>query len=77
MISVQIRYFASLRESKGRDGEQVRLEEGTTACELGRSLQLDVDGKNCMVAVNRAHVGSDHVVKDGDEVAFFPPVTGG
>ena len=77
MISVQIRYFASFRESKGCDGEQLKLEAETTACDLGRRLQLDVDGKNCMVAVNRAHVGSDHVVKDGDEVAFFPPVTGG
>ena len=29
------------------------------------------------VAVNQEYVGSDHPIRDGDEVALFPPVTGG
>ena len=29
------------------------------------------------VAVNQEHVGTDHALADADEVAFFPPVTGG
>jgi molybdopterin synthase sulfur carrier subunit len=33
--------------------------------------------KNLRVAVNQQMVGLDAAVKDGDEVAFFPPVTGG
>ena len=77
MISVQIRYFASLRELKGCDQELVELDAETTACDLGRRLNLSVDGKNCMVAVNKAMADPGQVITDGDEVAFFPPVTGG
>ena len=32
---------------------------------------------NVLMAVNLEYVGADHPVEDGDEVAFFPPVTGG
>jgi len=35
------------------------------------------DAKLVRVAVNRDYVGWDHKVKPGDEIAFFPPVTGG
>ena len=35
------------------------------------------DAKIVRVAVNQEYVGDDHPLRDGDEVALFPPVTGG
>ncbi|MGD8592332.1 MAG: MoaD/ThiS family protein, partial [Gammaproteobacteria bacterium] len=32
---------------------------------------------NTLIAVNMEYVTQDHLIKDGDEVAFFPPVSGG
>lgn len=74
---MQVKYFASLREQKGCDGETVQMALGSTARELGRQLQLEVGGGNYMVAVNRTQSAPDDAINDGDEVAFFPPVTGG
>lgn len=78
MMSLQIRYFASLREHLGRSGESLRVAPGTRAGELlerlGREYQLSPD---LLIAVNREYVSGEQVLCDGDEVAFFPPVTGG
>jgi len=34
-------------------------------------------GNNILISLNMEYVNADNAVKDGDEVAFFPPVTGG
>ena len=77
-MSVTVRYFASLRESLGRD-EDV-LDSGAAAT-VGEVWNAVSGGKplpgNVLAAVNLTYVNPDHPVKDGDEVAFFPPVTGG
>ena len=75
MISIQVRYFASMREQRGCSSEQVQLASGSTARDLGR--QLRIKDKTCKVAVNHEYVQLDDPLHDGDEVAFFPPVTGG
>lgn len=79
-------YFASFREKLGLDREQLVLPESvTTVGELIRHLVSGRDGVwqetlqavNVLVAINQEMVEADHPVYDGDEVAFFPPVTGG
>ena len=81
---VKLLYFASLRETLGVAGEDA----DTSACADIRALraQLAARGgawnvfatsKSLRVAVNQVMAGADAAVKDGDEVAFFPPVTGG
>lgn len=79
-------YFARFREALGVDQEQVALPEGvTTITQLIDTLVAERDARwasvlrapNLLVAVNQAMVDTNHPVQDGDEVAFFPPVTGG
>lgn len=82
-MSVRILYFASLRESLGRGEETLELPEGLgTVGELiawltsqGREALGQVP--NLRFAVNQEMARASDPVLDGDEVAFFPPVTGG
>ena len=75
---VTVRFFASLREDLGRPDACVEAETGMTVSDVwhrvgaGRPLPANV-----LAAVNLSYVDRDHPVADGDEVAFFPPVTGG
>jgi molybdopterin synthase sulfur carrier subunit len=82
---LQLRYFASLRETLGTAAEQVELPAGIdSVSDLARWLQARgapwepaLADRHLQVAVNQAIVKPDAPVRDGDEVAWFPPVTGG
>ena len=82
---IEVRFFASVRESLGVEAMQVMTEGLTTVADVLRTLRTsggegvsEVLGvENLLVAVNQVMVKPDHVVADGDEVAFFPPMTGG
>ena len=84
--SLSIRYFAWMREHTGASMETVPLPDGVacvgdlvphlTAMSDGHALALR-NLKAVRVAVNRSYGDLDTPVADGDEVAFFPPVTGG
>jgi molybdopterin synthase sulfur carrier subunit len=82
-MSVRILYFAGLKEALGRAGESIDLPPDiATAGALREWLAGDGRGalasaKNLRCAVNQAMAGPDAPVRDGDEIAFFPPVTGG
>lgn len=83
---LRIHYFASVREAVGRDREQIELpgDVGTVA-DLVRYLRTVNEGfermlgeqEQVLVAVNQAVAGDEAAVADGDEVAFFPPMSGG
>jgi sulfur-carrier protein len=83
MIDVQ--YFASVRERLGIDSEQVDATGlGTVAALLdflaerhGERGQRVLKEARVLAAVNQVVAESATAVKSGDEVAFFPPVTGG
>jgi sulfur-carrier protein len=83
---VNLLYFAWLRQKIGRSEEQLDLPDdvttvGALASHLARRgggyAQAFADTARLRAAVNREHVPFDAPVADGDEVAFFPPVTGG
>lgn len=78
-MRVTVKYFASLRERAGEAGSVIELEDHTSVGELWQSVmqrkRLALD--NVMMVVNMQYVKPDHPLKSGDEVAFFPPVTGG
>ena len=76
-MEVRVRYFAALRERLGREGEQLKVPEGATAAEVWRIATGQTLPENVLVAVNMEYTGPEHPVSAGDEVAFFPPVTGG
>ena len=77
-MSVNVKYFASLRETMGRPGDQVSVSGVTT---VEKIWQLATNNRlrpeRLLVAVNQEYADFTRRVKDGDEVAFFPPVTGG
>jgi molybdopterin synthase sulfur carrier subunit len=80
---IEIRYFASFRESLGLSSEQMAWPEPLPVAALlerllGRGEPWTwVLGARVMVAINQELASLDVLVQDGDEVAFFPPVTGG
>ena len=84
-MSVKLLYFASLREKLGLGEERLDLPTGVSnVAALREHLSARGDvwatalaGKALRVAVNQDLARLDSAVKDGDEVAFFPPVTGG
>ena len=85
-MKVKILYFASVREKVGRDAEEIELPAGVaTVAALRAHLRGRGGGyENAFAekALLRAAVNQDMVeaaapIKAGDEVAFFPPVTGG
>ena len=85
-MKLKILYFASVREKVGKDAEEIDLPAGIATVAALRS-HLRGRGGNYENAFSekallRAAVNQDMVqptapVKAGDEVAFFPPVTGG
>jgi molybdopterin synthase sulfur carrier subunit len=85
-LNVTILYFASLRESLGVDRESVQLpEDVATAARLrewlcargGAWSESFAEGRAVRVAVDRTLAAPATPLREGAEVAFFPPVTGG
>lgn len=77
-MTIEIRYFASLRDQLGKAGDRFQPERALTVAELWRQLWPDTPlPDQTLVAVNQEYASADRTVQDGDEVAFFPPVTGG
>lgn len=82
---ITLRYFASLREMLGTGTEQMTLPDGITdVAGLTRWLQARNDTWHEALANGRLHVAVNQQiadenagVRDGDEIAWFPPVTGG
>lgn len=77
-MSIQVKFFASLRELVGvAETEVANTAENTVATVWQQATnQLDIP-ENTLMAVNMEYVDLSFAVQDGDEVAFFPPVTGG
>ena len=77
-MSVHVKYFASLRETIGRSDDDVPFTNKTTVEEIWMRATQDMQRPNrLLVAVNQEYADFNKEVNDGDEVAFFPPVTGG
>ncbi|AOV15704.1 molybdopterin converting factor subunit 1 [Acidihalobacter aeolianus] len=75
-MSITVRYFASLRDRVGRAEEQLDAAGIATVGDVRARIE-PAAGTRILAALNQEYVGDDHPVVDGDEVAFFPPVTGG
>ncbi|WP_297807456.1 molybdopterin converting factor subunit 1 [uncultured Methylophaga sp.] len=75
-MSIQVKFFASLREKVGK--AEVELNQAANAAEAWQQATDNAPRPdNVLVAINLDYAKFDSPVKDGDEVAFFPPVTGG
>ncbi len=77
-MSITVRFFASLRERMQRDEVRLDAARAATVAEVWSLVAADAPlPQNVLTAVNMEYVRPEHPVADGDEVAFFPPVTGG
>lgn len=81
-MRIQLLHFASFREAAGRDEEVKDLPEGARVSDLWAVLAREVPLFSRFpsmppAAVNREYASGDAVLRDGDEVAFLPPVAGG
>lgn len=75
-MTVTVRFFASLREELGR--EQTTVDAGGSVGAVWAAATDDAEPPaNILAAVNMDYVDWEAPVREGDEVAFFPPVTGG
>jgi sulfur-carrier protein len=85
-VKVKVLFFAGLREQLGTPGEEIELPGGVTTVGGLRKFLADkggtwkgalAEGKLIRTAVNQDMAPPSAALKAGDEVAFFPPVTGG
>ncbi|MEA3337232.1 MAG: MoaD family protein [Chloroflexota bacterium] len=81
-INVRVRFFAALKTATGESERKLDIPAGTTVKELTERLgdiypSLPGASGAVYAAVNRAYVGENTELADGDEVALFPPVSGG
>ena len=77
-MTITVKYFASLREKLGRDQDSIAWEDGLSVSSAwSRANDGEPLPDSVMVAVNMQYVKGDVTLSDGDEVAFFPAVTGG
>jgi molybdopterin synthase sulfur carrier subunit len=85
-MKVKVLFFASLKERLGRDAEEVEVPAGVQtvaalrahlAARGGAYAEAFAEKKLVKAAVNQDMAPATASIKAGDEVAFFPPVTGG
>jgi sulfur-carrier protein len=86
VVVVTVRFFARLREALATDSLEIDIADtGATVAAVAHMLaaqhgpfwQEQLLAPNTLVAVNGLMASQSDRVVDGDEVAFFPPVTGG
>ena len=81
MIKIKIKCFSHVKYALGTDGLDIVLEEGTTLESLEKKIRTKaggkLDGVSLRIALNKQYTSVDKVLKNGDEVAFIPPVQGG
>ena len=81
-MEIEIRFFATLKDRAGHDRLTLSLGDGTTVGDLVANLSAEHPAlaealPTSIVAVNHEYAFEADPLHDGDEVAFFPPVSGG
>lgn len=79
-MNIRLLFFASLRDISGVGEKQLTVDTGMSVAELWKKVSADFEllPEKVLCAVNQEYVDTDYQLQDGDnEVAFFPPVTGG
>ncbi len=81
-MDVKVRLFAGLREFVGQSEIPVSLAEGATIGDLGDRIGLDYPKLGPLLsglawAVNEEYRSRDYRLRDGDEIALIPPISGG
>ena len=82
---IKVLFFAGYREQL--DCDQLKLKTGEypetlsalreQLAEKGDDWREVISSERTLIAVNQTMIRTDHTLEEGDEIAFFPPVTGG
>ena len=76
-MTINIKLFARFREQYQVDETTMELDSAISAAEVWQKLIGIPLPESALVAINMEYVSPQNPVADGDEVAYFPPVTGG
>jgi len=66
-----------MRDRMGKADDSLELADGASVKDAWAQVSSDDLPNNTLIAVNMEYTDISHVLNEGDEVAFFPPVTGG
>ena len=73
-MTVTVRLFAGLRERAGWSKREI---DAATVADVWPALELGDEPAGLLYAVNKEYAERNHALRDGDEVALIPPVSGG
>jgi len=77
-MPIRVRYFASLKDKVGRSEDELMCPAPLSVRDTWHLLHPDLPlPETILAAVNMEYADLDTLVQDGDELGFFPPVTGG
>lgn len=77
-MKITVRIFAQLRERLGFERRELELAAGSTAGDAWTQLTGESSlPRHVLCAINLEYATADAALHDSDEIAFFPPVTGG
>jgi sulfur-carrier protein len=82
MIHIQLLLFAVLKDIVGTDQRALTLPDGSRPADVWQQLraehpQLQKYAQPPMTAINETYAKAEAVLRDGDRLAFIPPVSGG
>jgi len=80
-MKVSVLYFALYRETSGKNREVIDVVNEIRVKDFEKLIRKKYpelkDTNQLLFAVNKNHVSPDYVIKENDEVAVFPPISGG
>ncbi len=81
-MKIQVRFFGSVKDDAGTDGLMLELPEGSHVSDLKEHLKKDKPAlwqgrRQIFLALNQNYITGDDELKENDEVAVFPMVSGG
>ena len=77
-MAIKVKYFANLRELLGRSEDSIEFRADLSVADIWNMVKGNVqDSTAYLAALNMEYTNNNTIVKDGDEVAFFPKVSGG
>ena len=81
-MRVKVKLFASFREIVGKKEEEIDIDEGTTVKQLldsyiERFPSMERYRDHIILSVNREYGAAGLELREGDEISFLPPVSGG
>ena len=81
MITIRLKCFSQVKYALGKNEIIFKLKNGVFTDELEKIVRKKAEGKlndvTLSTAVNKKYISKNTELKDGDEVAFIPPVQGG